>query len=90
SNDYYSPIYIVAMRDRNANTGNAGKFNDRGITLLHESILTYSTTVAEDHSFRFTGVYATQSNSYENSNASAFGFPNDATLYNALQLAPQA
>ncbi|GAA4343579.1 TonB-dependent receptor [Flaviaesturariibacter amylovorans] len=90
ANDYYSPIYIVAVRDRNANTGSAAKFNDRGITLLHESILTYTTEIARDHTFKFTGVFATQSNSLESSNASAFGFPNDATLYNALQLAPQA
>ena len=86
-NDYYSPLYIIAKNDLNANSGTASKTNSNNTVLLHESILTYSKTFAEQHSLKFTGVFATQSNMYNANRINANGFPNDATKNEALQLA---
>jgi TonB-linked SusC/RagA family outer membrane protein len=86
-NDYYSPLYIIAKNDLNANSGTASKTNTNYTVLLHESILTYNKTFAEKHSVKFTGVFATQSNLYNTNRINANGFPNDATKNEALQLA---
>jgi TonB-linked SusC/RagA family outer membrane protein len=86
-NDYYSPLYIIAKNDLNANSGTASKMNSNSTVLLHESILTYSKTFSEQHSLKFTGVFATQSNLYNMNRINANGFPNDATKNEALQLA---
>ncbi len=86
-NDYYSPLYIIAKNDLNANSGTASKTNTNYTVLLHESILTYNKTFAEKHSVKFTGVFATQSNLANTNRISANGFPNDATKNEALQLA---
>ena len=40
-NNYYSPLYIIATKDINANSGSAKKDNRNNLVLLHESILTY-------------------------------------------------
>jgi TonB-dependent starch-binding outer membrane protein SusC len=86
-NDYYSPLYIISKNDLNANSGTASKTNTNNTVLLHESILTYSKTFADQHSLKFTGVFATQSNLYNMNRINANGFPNDATRNEALQLA---
>jgi TonB-linked SusC/RagA family outer membrane protein len=86
-NDYYSPLYIIAKNDLNANSGTASKTNTNYTVLLHESILTYNKTFAEKHSVKFTGVFATQSNLSNTNRINANGFPNDATKNEALQLA---
>jgi TonB-linked SusC/RagA family outer membrane protein len=86
-NDYYSPLYIISKNDLNANSGTASKMNSNNTVLLHESILTYSKTFSEQHSLKFTGVFATQSNLYNMNRINANGFPNDATKNEALQLA---
>ncbi|MBA4055258.1 MAG: SusC/RagA family TonB-linked outer membrane protein, partial [Marivirga sp.] len=86
-NNYYSPISIIATGDRNANSGAAAKNNYNSTVLLHESILTYSKRIANNHSLKFTGVFATQTNNFFNNNISAAGFPNDVTTNEALQLA---
>ncbi|GAB4000451.1 TonB-dependent receptor [Spirosoma daeguense] len=85
--DTYSPRSIVNRSDLNDNSGTASKFNSSNISLLHESILTYSTSFAKDHTLKFTGVYATQSENYNQNQINATGFPNDATQNEALQLA---
>lgn len=85
--NYYSPRYIIATRDLNALSGSASKTNVNTTVLLHESILTYATTVAEHHALKFTGVFATQSSLYNMNTVSGNGFPNDATANEALQLA---
>jgi TonB-linked SusC/RagA family outer membrane protein len=85
--DTYSPRSIVNKSDLNDNSGNASKTNTNNLALLHESILTYSTTFAKDHSLKFTGVFATQSENYNQNQINATGFPNDATKNDALQLA---
>ncbi len=86
-NDYYSPLYIIAKNDLNANSGFAAKTNSNNTVLLHESILSYSKTFASQHSIKFTGVFATQSNMFNYNRINANGFPNDATKNEALQLA---
>ncbi len=86
-NDYYSPLYIISKNDLNANSGTASKMNSNNTVLLHESILTYLKTFSEQHSLKFTGVFATQSNLYNMNRINANGFPNDATKNEALQLA---
>ncbi|PGH40510.1 MAG: SusC/RagA family TonB-linked outer membrane protein, partial [Candidatus Nephrothrix sp. EaCA] len=85
--EFYSPISIVAARDRNANSGSASKNILTVAVLLHESILTYFKTINQIHSLKFTGVFATQSNDLTTNNIVASGFPNDVTAHEALQLA---
>lgn len=86
-NDRYSPRSIVSLRDLNDNSGSGSKSNSNFLGLLHESILTYSQTIAEDHSLKFTGVFASQAEFANANSISASGFPNDATQNEALQLA---
>ncbi len=86
-NNYYSPLYIIATKDINANSGSAKKDNRNNLVLLHESILTYSKTLADVHSLKFTGVFATQSVQFNQNTVNANGFPNDATTNESLQIA---
>lgn len=85
-NDYYSPLSILGKAEISANSGSANKGNANNTSWLHESILTYAKDFGE-HSFKFTGVYAVQSNLFNGNSISASGFPNDATLNEAVQLA---
>jgi TonB-linked SusC/RagA family outer membrane protein len=85
--DTYSPRSIISLRDLNDNSGSGSKENSNSTALLHESILTYSRSFAEQHTLKFTGVFATQSNLFNNNNIFASGFPNDATRNDAVQLA---
>ncbi|WP_228450886.1 SusC/RagA family TonB-linked outer membrane protein [Chryseolinea soli] len=86
-NNYYSPLYIIATKDINANSGSAKKDNRNNLVLLHESILTYTKTLADVHTLKFTGVFATQSVQYNQNTINANGFPNDATTNELLQIA---
>ncbi|SHG81480.1 TonB-linked outer membrane protein, SusC/RagA family [Chryseolinea serpens] len=86
-NNYYSPLYIIATKDINANSGSAKKDNRNNLVLLHESILTYAKTLADVHSLKFTGVFATQSVQFNQNTINANGFPNDATTNESLQIA---
>ena len=85
--DFYSPRSIISLRDVNDNSGSGSKNNNNSSVLLHESILTYARQFAGQHSLKFTGVFATQSNTSNFNNISGTGFPNDATTNEALQLA---
>ncbi|WP_420151194.1 SusC/RagA family TonB-linked outer membrane protein [Spirosoma sp.] len=85
--DTYSPRSIVNKSDLNDNSGSGSKTNTNNLALLHESILTYGTTFAKNHSLKVTGVFATQSENYNQNQLTATGFPNDATQNEALQLA---
>ncbi|GAA4413014.1 TonB-dependent receptor [Nibrella viscosa] len=85
--DTYSPRSIIAKNDLNDNSGSGSKSNGNSTVLLHESILTYATTLATAHSLKFTGVFASQSNLANSNTISASGFPNDATANEAVQLA---
>lgn len=86
-NDFYSPISIIALGDRNATSGAGRKFNRDQSTLLHESIFSYTKKFGENHSLRFTGVFSTQSDQVRTNQAAGNGFPNDATTNEALQVA---
>jgi TonB-dependent starch-binding outer membrane protein SusC len=77
----------VNAADLNDNSGSGAKINANGLVLLHESILTYARTIAQHHTLKFTGVFATQSNLANGNTINATGFPNDATENEALQLA---
>lgn len=85
--DFYSPLSIIPLQDINENSGSASKDNRDFLNLLHESLITYSTRFAEDHTLKFTGLFATQTESYKQNVMSATGFPNDATTNEAMQLA---
>ncbi|MDQ0108653.1 TonB-linked outer membrane protein, SusC/RagA family [Chitinophaga terrae (ex Kim and Jung 2007)] len=85
-NDYYSPIYILGKAEVNANSGTASKGNVNTTNWLHESVLTYNRDFGA-HSLKFTGVYAIQSNMYNDNTINANGLPNDATQNEAVQLA---
>ncbi|WP_343674050.1 TonB-dependent receptor [Chitinophaga sp.] len=85
-NDYYSPIYILGKAEVNANSGTASKGNVNTTNWLHESVLTYNRDFGA-HNIKFTGVYAIQSNLYNDNVINANGFPNDATTNEAVQLA---
>ena len=85
-NDYYSPIYILGKAEVNANSGQAAKGNVNTTNWLHESVLTYNHDFGA-HNIKFTGVYAIQSNLYNDNSINANGFPNDATQNEAVQLA---
>lgn len=86
-NDYYSPRYIMNSGDLASGGGTARKINSNTIVLLHESVLTYETRIADRHSLKFTGVFATQTNNSNSNRINASNFPNDATLNEAVQLA---
>ena len=86
-NDFYSPLSIINTNDINANSGSAAKSNSNFLGLLHESILSYNRKFGEDHSLRFTGVFASQVENSNFNSISATGFPNDATRNESLQLA---
>ncbi|MBO9612084.1 MAG: TonB-dependent receptor [Dyadobacter sp.] len=85
--DGYSPRSIVNKSDLNDNSGSGTKANSNYLALLHESILTYSTTFAKNHSFKATAVFGTQLEQGNSNTMSATGFPNDATKNEAMQLA---
>ena len=84
--DNYSPIAIIAAKDRNENSGSAYKENRNFMGLLHESVLSYATKIGSNHSLKFTGLFATQTDNFNNNSISATGLPNDATKNEALQL----
>lgn len=85
--NFYSPRSIVNKSDLTDNSGSATKANSNFLALLHESILTYSTTLAKDHTLKATAVFGTQIEMNNSNEISATGFPNDATQNEALQLA---
>lgn len=85
--DFYSPIFIIATGDRNANSGSGSKTTANTDVILHESILTYSKKILENHTVKFTGVFASQSNRYSTYNVNGTGFPNDVTSNENLELA---
>lgn len=86
-NDGYSPRSIISKNDLNDNSGTGSKNNSYFKSLLHESILTYARKFSEKHSLKLTGLFATQAELFNYNNISATGFPNDATVNEALQLA---
>jgi TonB-linked SusC/RagA family outer membrane protein len=85
--DGYSPRSIVNKSDLNDNSGSGSKANANYLALLHESILTYSTSFGKDHTLKATAVFGTQLEQSNSNSLNASGFPNDATRNEAMQLA---
>lgn len=85
--DRYSPRSIIAKNDLSDNSGSGYKRNANSKSLLHESILTYATQLAPNHTLKATALFATQIELSNQNEISATGFPNDATINEALQLA---
>jgi TonB-linked SusC/RagA family outer membrane protein len=85
--DGYSPRSIINKSDLNDNSGSASKANANYLALLHESILTYSTNLGKNHTFKATAVFGTQLEQSNSNAINASGFPNDATQNEAVQLA---
>jgi len=85
--DGYSPRSIVNKSDLNDNSGSGSKSNSNFLALLHESILTYSTAIAKNHTLKATAVFGTQVELGNSNTINSTGFPNDATQNEALQLA---
>ena len=67
--------------------GSAIKVNSNLFNVLHESIFTYTTKFAENHSLKLTGVYGYQNNTNNSNTIQASRFPNDATKNEAVALA---
>ena len=89
-NDYYFPTSAFSAGEISAAGGLGGygmKYNSNFIRLMHESILTYDKTFNEDHTLRFTGVFSTLENNNNYNYMIGYGFINDATTDEALQLA---
>lgn len=89
-NDYYFPTSAFSAGEISAAGGLGGygmKYNNNFIRLMHESILTYDKKFNEDHTIRFTGVFSTLENNNNYNYMIGYGFINDATSNEALQLA---
>jgi TonB-linked SusC/RagA family outer membrane protein len=89
-NDYYFPTSAFSAGEISAAGGLGGygmKYNSNFIRLMHESILTYDKTFNKDHAIRFTGVFSTLENNNNYNYMIGYGFINDATSDEALQLA---
>lgn len=89
-NDYYFPASAFTAGEISIAGGLGGygmKLNNNFIRLMHESILTYDKTFGTDHTFKFTGVFSTLENNANYNYLIGYGFINDATTNEALQLA---
>lgn len=89
-NDYYFPTAAFSAGEISLAGGLGGygmKYNSNFIRLMHESILTYDKTFNDDHVFKFTGVFSTLENNNNYNYMIGYGFINDATANEALQLA---
>jgi TonB-linked SusC/RagA family outer membrane protein len=89
-NDYYFPIAAFTPGEITVSGGLGGygmKLNTNFMRLMHESILTYDKTIANDHVLKFTGVFSTMETNSNYNYAIGYGFINDATTNEALQLA---
>jgi TonB-linked SusC/RagA family outer membrane protein len=89
-NDYYFPVSAFTAGEITLAGGLGGygmKHNNNFMRLMHESILTYDKTFRDDHAFRFTGVFSTLENNSNYNYMIGYGFINDATTNEALQLA---
>lgn len=89
-NDYYFPTSAFSAGEISLAGGLGGygmKYNSNFIRLMHESILTYDKTFNDDHAFRFTGVFSALENNNNYNYMIGYGFINDITTNEALQLA---
>ena len=88
-NDYYFPSTAFTPGELSLVGGLGGygmKLNNNFMRLMQEHILTYDKALG-DHALRFTGVFSTLENNSNYNYAIGYGFVNDATTNEALQLA---
>jgi TonB-linked SusC/RagA family outer membrane protein len=88
-NDYYFPTAAFSNGEISLAGGLGGygmKYNSNFMRLMHESILTYDKAFG-DHALKFTGVFSTLENNNNYNYMIGYGFINDATSNEALQLA---
>ncbi|MGC4100357.1 SusC/RagA family TonB-linked outer membrane protein [Ferruginibacter sp.] len=88
-NDYYFPSTAFTPGEITLAGGLGGygmKLNNNFMRLMQEHILTYDKSIG-DHALRFTGVFSTLENNSNYNYAIGYGFVNDATTNEALQLA---
>jgi len=85
--EFYSPLSLLSQSQLASGGGNASNTTSFGRTLLHESIFTYRTRLAQDHTLTATAVLATQANVDQRYNQTAQNFPNDITTNNSVGLA---
>ncbi len=86
-NESYSPLALLSRTQLASGGGTANIGNFYGNVLLHESIFTYKTRLAQHHTITATGVLATQADLGRSNSLNASQFPNDVTENNAVQLA---
>ncbi|GAB4020096.1 TonB-dependent receptor [Spirosoma migulaei] len=86
-NEYYSPLSLLSVSQLASGGGNATNTSSYGRTLLHESIFTYRTRLATNHTLTATAVLATQANVNQGYTQTASNFPNDVTENNSVGLA---
>lgn len=86
-NEYYSPLSLLSVSQLASGGGNATNTSSYGRTLLHESIFTYRTRLATNHTLTATAVLATQANVNQGYTQTASNFPNDVTQNNSVGLA---
>ncbi|UHG93983.1 SusC/RagA family TonB-linked outer membrane protein [Spirosoma oryzicola] len=85
--EFYSPLSLLSQSQLASGGGNASNVTSFGRTLLHESIFTYRTRLAEHHTLAATAVLATQANVNQSYTQTASNFPNDITENNSVGLA---
>ena len=88
-NDYYFPSTAFTPGEISLAGGLGGygmKLNNNFMRLMQEHILTYDKAFG-DHALRFTGVFSTLENNSNYNYAIGYGFVNDATTNESLQLA---
>ncbi|MBD2756812.1 TonB-dependent receptor [Spirosoma sp. BT704] len=85
--EFYSPLSLLSQSQLASGGGNATNTSSYGRTLLHESIFTYRTRLAEHHTLTVTAVLATQANVNQSYDQTASNFPNDVTENNSIGLA---
>ncbi|GAB4034392.1 SusC/RagA family TonB-linked outer membrane protein [Spirosoma gilvum] len=83
----YSPLSLLSQSQLASGGGSASNVSAYGRTLLHESIFTYRTRIAEHHTLTATAVLATQANVNQIYSQTASNFPNDVTENNSVGLA---
>ncbi|CAN5273044.1 TonB-dependent receptor [soil metagenome] len=85
--EFYSPLSLLSQSQLASGGGSASNISEYGRTLLHESIFTYRTRLAEHHTLAATAVLATQANVNQKYMQTATNFPNDITENNSVGLA---
>ncbi|WP_405380339.1 SusC/RagA family TonB-linked outer membrane protein [Maribacter sp. LLG6340-A2] len=86
-NDWrYHEYFPIGSEASGGANGKARQASMKNINISQANILTYNTTINENHRITLLGGYTYQRNSNERIDASSYGFPMDDFLYNNLGL----